>query len=252
MRNIDISTIYRKSGDDLILFIHGLGCIKESFEGAWGAPALNDYSLLAPDLAGHGDSTKPSDFSYSMEDQAKIIFTELEKYPYKKINIVAHSMGGAIGLFLAEMLGDKLNAFVNVEGSLNIAGPASIKTANASYEKFLQAKMFEQILHGISKSSEHGWKLWAEWMKKSNPIAFYKSSKSLVNLIHNRELVKRFNQLKVKKVYIYGERSSAKIAPVLEAIPKIQKIKIPNAEHFVMTDNPKAFYTNLAQIMSRN
>ena len=24
------------AGTDLVLFLHGLGCVKESFEGAWG------------------------------------------------------------------------------------------------------------------------------------------------------------------------------------------------------------------------
>ncbi len=55
-----VSVLRRDAGPDLVLFLHGLGCVKESFEGAWGKDALAGFSLLAPDLPGSGASPVPA------------------------------------------------------------------------------------------------------------------------------------------------------------------------------------------------
>jgi len=66
-----LATKYRdSSSDDLIMFIHGLGCSSKSFRAVWHFSSLTDISLLTFDLIGFGLSEKPSQFSYRMEDQA--------------------------------------------------------------------------------------------------------------------------------------------------------------------------------------
>jgi len=64
-------------------------CTKKSFE-------FNDFSLLAIDLIGFGDSSKPQNFSYTMENQAEICKLVLDEIKANKVHIVSHSMGGAI------------------------------------------------------------------------------------------------------------------------------------------------------------
>lgn len=51
---LSVSTRQRIVSDDLILFIHGLGWSKESFDGASVAPELRNYSLCTFDLIGFG------------------------------------------------------------------------------------------------------------------------------------------------------------------------------------------------------
>ena len=50
--DLDISARLRGSSDELILFIHGLGCSKESFDAAFDSPDFADFQLLAVDLVG--------------------------------------------------------------------------------------------------------------------------------------------------------------------------------------------------------
>ena len=50
---------------------------------------------------------------------------------------------------------------------------------------------------------------------------------------------------------MYGERSGQRLAPVFAAIPDVEKVSIPDAEHFSMVDNPRAFYNQLSQMLSK-
>ena len=49
-----LATMSRDGNEDLVLFLHGLGCAKENFAELWDAEELAAVSLLAPDLPGHG------------------------------------------------------------------------------------------------------------------------------------------------------------------------------------------------------
>ena len=59
--------------EETILFIHGLNCSKKYLLPILDYPELSSYNVLIPDLVGHGDSSTPKNFSFSMDDQAKIL-----------------------------------------------------------------------------------------------------------------------------------------------------------------------------------
>lgn len=245
----EISTLYRDSGNELIFFIHGLGCAKESFENAWQFSELNDFSLLSLDLVGFGDSSRIRDFSYTMEAQAEICNLLIDEIKPEKIHIVAHSMGGAVGLFMAEKISDKLVSFMNVEGNLidEDCGLLSRKTINVSYEKF-RDKLFPQIKFFAKKANDVGSQLWYEWSEKADELGFYKSSVSLVEWTDSGELLNKFNELNCKKVYFHGEKSAVKkLLLKLQSFEDLKIIPISNSGHFVMNDNSGEFYWNLAK-----
>lgn len=96
--NFTVATTFRGCGEETLLLLHGLGCSKESFIDIWFRDELRDYSIISLDLLGFGDSSKSEKFSYKMEDHASVCAKILNEFSLKKIHIVAHSMGGAIGL----------------------------------------------------------------------------------------------------------------------------------------------------------
>ena len=65
-KSFELSSTFREGGEDLLLFVHGLGCSKEAFLPAWEEERLKEYSLLAFDLVGFGEPSKPEDFSYTV------------------------------------------------------------------------------------------------------------------------------------------------------------------------------------------
>lgn len=247
-KELETSANYKESGKEVIIFIHGLGCAKESFDAAFDFPKFNDFSLLAIDLVGFGDSSKPQDFTYTMEVQAEICKLLLDELNPKRVHIVAHSMGGAIGLLLAEKLSNKLISFTNIEGNLisEDCGLLSRKTISVSFEEFRKS-VFAELKSETKESNNKSSNLWLEWNEKSNTLAFYSSSESLVKWSDSRKLLTKFKNLKTKKVYFYGDKNSE--IKVLNELGNIRKIEISNSGHFVMNDNPEQFYTRLGDFI---
>ena len=137
-KKYSISLCYRSSSDNLIVFLHGLGCSKDFFQDVWNNKMFHGFSLLTFDLPGFGLSEKPDNFSFSMEDHAGASHALLKEFPETRYHIVAHSMGGAVGLLLADYLGDSLFSFVCVEGNLtgDDCSTISRRTIGVSYEIF--------------------------------------------------------------------------------------------------------------------
>ena len=103
---MEIAVRLRRAGPEWCVFIHGLGCCKELFDDAFRAPALDDLSLLAMDLPGHGESSRPTELAYRMEDHAGAVARILEALDAHPTHLVGHSMGGAVALLLTGLLKD--------------------------------------------------------------------------------------------------------------------------------------------------
>lgn len=237
----DISADVRDSGEDLILFIHGLGCCKESFDEAFSFSGLSNFRLLSPDLVGFGESSRPQDFSYSMEDQAEILRLIIDEIGFDKIHIVAHSMGGAIGLLLVENLGDSVASFTNIEGNLiaEDCGLISRKTLDIPFEDFRDTV--------FDKFRSKGPHLWKKWSAKSDALGFYRTCESLVEWSDSRKLLDIFEKLEAEKIYVYGDENVD--MEIISQLRDIRKMAVPNSGHFVMNDNPEEFYTLLCEIL---
>jgi len=239
----EIATTFRKHGDELLFFLHGLGCSKESIKDIWFRDELSGYSILALDLVGFGDSSKSDDFSYKMEDQALVCAELVRKLFKKKVHIIAHSMGGAIGLLLPPALLDSTLSFANLEGNLSSedCGLVSRKTISVPFEKF-EEKILPDF-KALSKSFGDG----RFFLESASPSAFYKSAESLIHWSDSGELMLRYNNLPCRKCYFYGEKSAEAVA--LHRFNPLEIEMIGGSGHFMMNDNPDEFYPRLATFL---
>jgi pimeloyl-ACP methyl ester carboxylesterase len=178
-----------------------------------------------------------------MEDQAKVLALVLDGMAFAKIHIVAHSMGGAVGLLMADKVSGRLSSFVNIEGNLiaEDCGLVSRKTAEVSFEQF-RDNMFDRI-------RSKGPKPWRELSAKSDALGFYRSSVSLVEWSDNGRLLEIFQSLEAEKAYIYGDENAS--MEILGRLGPIGKISISGSGHFVMNDNPVEFYARLSEIVGK-
>ena len=242
-----ISSKLRESGSDLIFFIHGLGCAKEHFDEVWYVDRLKKYSILTFDLPGFGDSSKPDNFSYDLQDHVGICAELLSIFPDHRVHIVGHSMGGAIGLLLADLIQARLKSFINIEGNLTSHdSTVSRRQSSTTLEEF-KTKELPGLLLVTSLSPEPGTRLWSRLMKKAGTRGFYLSSRSLVHWSDSGILLDKFKNLKCKKIYVYGESDS--FLKILTLLDGISTISIPKSGHFPMNDNPEKFYSFLADFI---
>lgn len=242
-RKYDIALNLREAGEEWILFLHGLGCSKDSFRDVWQREDFRGYSILALDYIGFGDSCKPDYFSYKMEDQATVCAEVLKQFSPKKLHLVAHSMGGAIALLLPDGLMESAESFVNLEGNLSgidgwVISKRTISLPFADFKRELLPE-FMQMSREIGEGRF--------FLDQASPWAFYKCAESLVSWTESGELLKRFKALPTKKAYIYGQENLEKLA--LERLESLETLEISASGHFMMNDNPDQFYSELKRLI---
>lgn len=83
-----------------IVLIHCFTCAIDWWDGM--APRLErDHRVVAVDLLGHGGSEKPES-GYSIESQAALVAEALGRLGVRDATVAGHSLGGPIGVALAE------------------------------------------------------------------------------------------------------------------------------------------------------
>jgi len=238
---INFKCRYIPDSKEVVLFIHGLACTSDSFRNLFDYDYFPDKSLLLIDLVGFGKSSKPENFSYAMEDQAKIIEKLLSSLPEWEIHIAAHSMGGAIALLFDENTFSRVKSFAKIEGNLisEDCGILSRGIAELSYEEY-KTNLFKKHLVEFRKHQQLRF-------EESTPLAIYKSAESLVKWSDSGELLEKFKNLNCRKSFFYGEEN--KNMPVIDKLDFVKKYMISKSGHGMMTENPKEFYTKLAEFI---
>jgi pimeloyl-ACP methyl ester carboxylesterase len=241
-----VSTKVRYAGEHLVIFMHGFGCAKESFDAAFSLKDLADLTLCTFDFPGHGRSARSGISGYALQSYADIANTLIDRIPHKEVSMVCHSMGGAVGLIATQERRD-LQTFISVEGNLvaKDCGLVSRDTANQSLANF-KRKGFKTFLARLQASQNADDRAWARWYAQSDPSALHESACSLVEWSDNGKLLDLFRSL-YNKVYIYGEDEDKSY--LLPELRGLATYGVPKAGHFVMLDNPSFFYSILAQLV---
>ncbi|AWB91855.1 alpha/beta fold hydrolase [Aeromicrobium chenweiae] len=104
---------YRICGSGpVLLLLHGLGC--DSSTWAPVMPALAErYTVIAPDLLGHGESDKP-DADYSLGAYANGMRDLLTVLGIDKVTVVGHSFGGGVAMQFAYQFPERTERVVLV------------------------------------------------------------------------------------------------------------------------------------------
>jgi pimeloyl-ACP methyl ester carboxylesterase len=236
---VNLSVNIREKSNKWLLFLHGLGCSKDSFQAVFHAPELQDYSICTFDFLGFGASGHPESLSYDMEEQSSLVASLVQYFSMDHIHIVAHSMGGAIGLLAIDKI-PRVASFINVEGNLisEDCGIVSRKVAAQKEEDFIQSG-FMEFVHSLENSEEKSERQWAKWCQQGSPLAFYRSACSLLKWSESGILLSKFQSFSCK-TYIRGERNPQTFLD--RHLSNIQVYVVPDSGHFMTIDNPNVFY----------
>ncbi|MFQ6125489.1 MAG: alpha/beta fold hydrolase [Candidatus Heimdallarchaeota archaeon] len=250
--DITISFYHCVGEKDLILLLfHGLGSSKEDYLQIFNYDKLKANTITIPDLVGHGESSKPPNFSYSMDDQAKILFRLLERLSFKSnIVLVAHSMGGPIAVSLAELLSDRVVGMVYAEGNIDVGDCFFSKFVIDSFSlENWEDTGFEQSLAEIRKDPDLA--DFAVSFAKAGAITTYKSSEDLVRVSKEDTLLERLIQLSIPVLAIFGAKNKGKFSSEKKLQAKFPIRYIPDAGHGMMVENPHAFYKTIIDFLEQ-
>lgn len=239
----------RRGGPQSIIFIHGLGASKNSFDPCFGMPSFEKFTLVSVDLPGCGESPSPAGFSYALKDQALMLSNWAEDLGLNQCIIVGHSMGSVIGLHLAEAIGTKLGAFFSLEGHL---GPEDtefsrkiVSLPQEIFERLGLAVFKKWLRENLQKNPSPGLGNYALNLEKASPLGLYLSSHSLVRESTEGHLKERFLNLHCRKGYFFGGRSMKWSSRAFLEAHHVPCFIVPESDHFMMDDQPDVFYRML-------
>lgn len=113
--NSDVELAYRELGTGApVLLLHGLA----DHSGVWQslAESLSDrYRCIAPDLRGHGDSSKPPETEYDSRSLAADLEQLAQSLELNSLHVVAHSWAAKIALLWAQHHRDRLRSLILVD-----------------------------------------------------------------------------------------------------------------------------------------
>ncbi|WP_233166267.1 alpha/beta fold hydrolase [Archangium sp. Cb G35] len=230
----------------LLVYVHGLGCAGSlDWPPVVRGPALQGHASLWVDLVGFGQSERPADFSYDLRDQAELLAARLGSEPGPLV-LVGHSMGGTLAVLLAEcLLRDHrpLQALVLAEPNLRPEdATGSARAAATPVDVFLHR--WEGWIRQYSSAS------YREGLRQADPLAFHRSSVSLVH--HGANMLARFVALPLeRKGYILGGRSDEATHETARQVAAagIPVVTVPGSGHGFSEEDPEGFGRAILQFL---
>lgn len=220
------------------VYLHGLGSSAPAYF-AEVAAATGRRSLLV-DFLGFGLSDRPASFGYTMEDHADTVATLLRSVDLATVRVVAHSMGGAIAILLAERHPELVGALILAEANLRPVGRPVLSARIAAYTEQDYVQTMHQRILGVIGTE------WAATARQADPLAMHRSAVSLAGK-RDRWYVHSLCALTIPRMFLRGERSDrpADEAALIEA--GVTVAVIPGGGHNMMLDNPTAFVEALTR-----
>ena len=261
---------YRREGwGPPILLIHGITGSSATWEDVF--PFLSErYTVIAPDLLGHGDSAKPRG-DYSLGAYASGIRDLMRAIGHDRATVVGHSLGGGVAMQLAyqfpEMcerlvlvssggLGREVNMFLRAatlpgaEWVLPLLASNGVVSAGGRMGNLLRSAGLR-----AGPDLEEMWKGFSSLGDGEARQAFIYTLRGIVDPGGQRVSARDRLYLAqtVPTMLVWGERDP--IIPVThaysthEAIPASRLEVIEGAGHFPYRDDPRRFATLLGDFV---
>ncbi len=249
--NIQPVSYWIKPGaSPVYLYLHGLGCAKDDFFNAAQYDLPGNPTLVAFDFPGCGQSPLANKEKNTIDDLVELTHTVIGHLRLAPLVMIGHSMGGLVGLILAEERPGLIQAFINVEGNLAASDCFFSRHIAAMKEDRFCQKAFPKYVERIRQNTNPGLRRHADILQKyADPRAMHSVAQSLVAYSDEGRLMERFLRLKMPKQFIYGDENHG--LPYLKAFrhSPVSIACIPGSNHFPQQDNPDAFYKAVGEFV---
>ncbi|MET9378026.1 alpha/beta hydrolase [Streptomyces sp. NPDC002992] len=226
------------------VFVHGLGCTSASdFAHIATHPALRGRSALLVDLLGYGLSDRPRDFRYDMTAQAAAVARILEHRGSRGVELIGHSMGGAVAVRLAAARPDLVARLVVAEPNLYPGGGVFSTPVAAQDEESFVREGFARMVASLDRPD------YAARVRLADPLAVHRSAVALVEGASppEGELLAGLDR---PRAFLVGEESLPDADAERMRALGVPVFEVPKAGHNLMIDNPDGFAEALARALA--
>lgn len=210
------------------VFLHGLGCHGAA---SWAASAVRlGRPARIVDLPGHGRSDAPEGFGYTLPELADAVAGGIRQLG-EPVDVVGHSLGGSVVVALTHRHPDLVRRAVLVEPAIDIY-PAAPGDIASTPEDTLADGGWRELL-----SREAPWR--RADVKLTDPLALVRCARALGDE-HASRLHEHLATMPVPTTLVRGDlREYAALDEITAG--GVTDVRIANAQHFVMNDQPEAF-----------
>ncbi|GAA1965911.1 alpha/beta fold hydrolase [Kitasatospora viridis] len=220
------------------VYLHGLGASAGPyFTAAAVHPLLAGPRSLLLDLLGFGISDRPTDFGYTLEDHADAVATALRAADVGPVDLVGHSMGGAVAIVLAARHPELVARLVLVDANLDPVPldpprPGSSGIAAHTEEEFL-AGGWRTVRDRVGPH-------WWSTMRLAGRAALHRTAVHLARgtTPTMRELLL---DLPVPRHYLRPAADGPLPGEPELLAAGVAVVPVPDCGHNIMLDNPQAF-----------
>lgn len=258
---------------DVFLFVHG----NPTWSFAWRRiipDVAKSGRAIAVDHIGCGQSEKPLDYDYSLEQRIVALCEFITQLDLRRITLVAHDWGGAIGMGAAGRMPDRFSRFVLMNTAafrskriplriaacrIPVLGTIALRGLNAfSWAALTMAvekpdRMTQVVRSGYLAPYD-------SWRNRIAVDAFVKdiplrpSHRSWQTLISVEEGLAQF--VEHPMLLIWGEKDWCFTTEFLDEFehrfPQARTLRIPDAGHYVFEDAHEQIVERLSQFVREN
>jgi pimeloyl-ACP methyl ester carboxylesterase len=238
----------RGTGTPLLLFVHGWTCRR-----TYWLPQVEHFSarhlVAAPDLPGHGESGSGGRVRWGVKPFAQDLAACVGALGAGKVVLIGHSMGGAVALEAARLLGATavgvvlVDTFVIDYGGLS---PETVETIFSPFQEDFALAMANLVAQTATPATpaELQARLISE-MSAADPAWALPTWRDLLQW----NPADAFAELQVPIHAINGALIPASARE--RCAPFVAETRIPEAGHFLQMEDPSRFNRVLGNILTR-
>lgn len=248
VRGIRLAYDFRRSGDQLVVFLHGVGADRTAWKYQLDAFTEEGYSTLAIDMRGSGDSQARAEsgevLPISLEEFARDTDAMIRAEGFTSANWVGNSMGGVI-ILEALRLGltsiQKIvlcNTFAKHTSAKEILPRASAALKEKSLAEFARMRIPQMLRADLDKSTlEEA----IHAMARKDPEAYLASWRATWSPDFSGMLASITHPTLVVSSTLDAATPKALSDELASAIPGAHHITIKSAGHISNLDQPAEF-----------
>ncbi|MFD8753967.1 alpha/beta fold hydrolase [Kitasatospora sp. NPDC059577] len=220
------------------LYLHGLGATSPVYFAAAAAhPLLAGRRSLLMDLLGFGISDRPADFGYTLEEHADAVAAAVRAAGPDRVEVIGHSMGGAIAIVLAHRHPALVSRLLMVDANLDPIAPDRQRLGSSGIAGYTEA---EFLAGGREEVAERVGQFWWSTMRLAGPEALHRSARHLARATAPtmRELLL---DLDLPRTFLHPAADGGPADADGLRAAGVRVVAVPDCGHNIMLDNPDGF-----------
>lgn len=233
------------SGDVAILFLHG-GLADRSFWAGQHAAFCEHYTVVAPDLAGHGESGARE--QWGIPQCAQDVVAVIERENLDGVIVVGNSLGGAVAIEAAAMIGRRAIGVVGVDTFHDLnphMDPAQAQELAETWRRDFSGsldRMLRTLLHADAAPA------FLADIRDRMAKASVDTVCAMFRSFGGYDMRPACRLLKVPVRCINGDLFPTNVQAGREIVPDFDAVILPHTGHYPMLESPDVFNRSLAEV----